>query len=72
MPEEPSYTQLVVQVLRSAARPLTVNEILARMAPIRPVETRNPASTARNAISSEHRAVTLGGRPARAHPERVS
>ncbi|HUT21144.1 MAG TPA: hypothetical protein VM366_18470 [Anaerolineae bacterium] len=64
MPEEPSYTQLVVQVLRSAARPLTVDEILARVALVRPLETRNPASTVRNAITSERRVVTLGGRPA--------
>ena len=64
MPEEPSYTQLVIQILRSATRPLTVNETLARMAAIRPVETRNPAATVRNAMSSEHRIVTLGGRPA--------
>ena len=64
MPEEPSYPQLVIEVLRLANRPLTVNEILARVASIRPVETRNPAATVRNAVSSEHRAVSLGGRPA--------
>ncbi|HUT17812.1 MAG TPA: hypothetical protein VM366_01535 [Anaerolineae bacterium] len=64
MPEEPSYAQVVIQILRSATRPVTVNEILARMAAIRPVETRNPAATVRGAMSSEHRIVTLGGRPA--------
>jgi len=61
---EPSYTQLVAQVLQSTERPLTVDEILARVAATRPVETRNPTSTVRNAITSERRAVTLGGRPA--------
>jgi len=61
---EPSYTQLVARVLQSAERPLTVDEILARVAATRPVETRNPTSTVRNAIANEPRAVTLGGRPA--------
>ena len=62
--EELSNTQLVLRVLQMAERPLAVNEILARVTAIRPVETRNPASTVRSAIGSDHRAVTLGGRPA--------
>ncbi len=64
MPEQVPYTTLVTEVLRLATRPLTVNEILARMAAIRPVETGNPAATVRGAMSSEHCIVTLGGRPA--------
>jgi hypothetical protein len=61
---ELSYTQLVAHVLQSSERPLTVDEILARVGAIRPVETRNPKSTVRNAMTSERRAVSLGGRPA--------
>ena len=61
---ELSYTQLVAQVLQSSEQPLTVDEILARVAAVRPVETRNPTSTVRNAMNSERRIVTLGGRPA--------
>lgn len=64
MPEQLSYTQLIARILRGASRPLTVNEILGRLAPIRPVETRDPAATVRSAMNSEHRIVTLGGRPA--------
>jgi hypothetical protein len=64
MSDEPSYTQLVAQVLRSATRPLTVDEILARVAAIRPVESRSPTLTVRNAMTNDRRAVTLGGRPA--------
>jgi len=61
--EELSPTKLVLKILQMATRPLTVDEILARVASIRPVESSNPAMV-RGAITSEHRAVTLGGRPA--------
>jgi hypothetical protein len=63
--DKPSYTQLVGRILQDAQEPLTVDEILARAEAIRPVETRNPASTVRNAIGNDRRIVTLGGRPAR-------
>ena len=61
---ELSNAQRVTHVLRSAEQPLTVDEILVRVTAIRPIETRNPTSTVRNAISSERRVATLGGRPA--------
>jgi hypothetical protein len=65
MPTEPSFTQLVTQVLMMANRPLTLTEIIARVEMIRPVRTRNPQATIRGAISSIRQATTLGGRPAR-------
>ena len=65
MTTQPSFTQLVTQVLMIADRPLTVAEIIARVEMIRPVRTRNPRATIRGAISSIRQATTLGGRPAR-------
>jgi tetratricopeptide (TPR) repeat protein len=65
MTTQPSFTQLVTQVLMTADRPLTVAEIIARVEMIRPVRTRNPRATIRGAISSIRQATTLGGRPAR-------
>lgn len=65
MPDEFSYTQLVAQVLSTAPSPLTLDEIWAQVAQIRPVQTKNPRTTLRGAISSLRLVATLGGRPAR-------
>jgi tetratricopeptide (TPR) repeat protein len=65
MTNEPSFTQLVTQVLMMADRPLTLAEIIARVEMIRPVDTRDPQATIRGAINSIRQATTLGGRPAR-------
>lgn len=65
MEDQPSYTQLVVQALSTASAPLTLDEIWAHVAQVRPVQTRNPRSTLRNALNSLPLAATLGGRPAR-------
>ncbi len=65
MADQPSYTQLVAQVLSMASEPLTLDEIWAHVARVRPVQTRNPRSTLRNALNSLSLAATLGGRPAR-------
>lgn len=65
MADQPSYTQLVAQALSTASAPLTLDEIWARVAQVRPVQTRNPRSTLRNALNSLALAATLGGRPAR-------
>jgi tetratricopeptide (TPR) repeat protein len=62
---EPSFAQLVSQALAGAGRPLTVAEIKARVEMVRPVRTRQPESTIRNAISNVPLAASLGGRPAR-------
>src|SRR5207249_3367420 len=49
---EPSYTDLVYEVLRSADRPLTVPEIVDAVSLRRPITTKNPKSTVRSALSS--------------------
>jgi tetratricopeptide (TPR) repeat protein len=61
---EPSFVQLVTQALMGADRPLTVAEIKARVEMIRPVRTRDPQTTIRNAINNVPLAASLGGRPA--------
>ena len=60
-----SFRQLVTQVLMIADRPLTLAEIIARVEMIRPVDSRNPRSTIRNAISNVRLIASQGGRPAR-------
>jgi tetratricopeptide (TPR) repeat protein len=65
MATKPSFTQLVIQVLEAADHPLTVAEVKARVEMVRPVDTRNPQVTIRNAISNIPLAESLGGRPAR-------
>jgi hypothetical protein len=62
---QPPYTQLVAGVLENASRPLTVDEILARVEQFRPVDTRDPRATVRAAMQSNRRIASLGGRPAR-------
>lgn len=64
MTDKPSFTQLVRQVLMMADRPLTVDEIVARVETTRPVDTRNPGATIRGAIGRIRQAASLGGRPA--------
>jgi tetratricopeptide (TPR) repeat protein len=59
-----SYAQAVRQVLESADRPLTIREIVDRVEEIRPVTSKNPRSTIRNAMNQTLLATTLGGRPA--------
>jgi len=62
---EPSFVQLVTQALMGAGRPLTLAEIKARVEMVRPVRTRNPQATLRNAISNVRLIASLGGHPAR-------
>jgi len=64
MTTQPPYTQVVTQALTGANRPLTVAEILSRVEMVRPVDSRDPKATIRNAIGNVRRIVTLGGRPA--------
>jgi tetratricopeptide (TPR) repeat protein len=61
---EPSFVQLVTQALMGADRPLTVAEIKARVERVRPVRSRDPQATIRNAINNVPLAASLGGRPA--------
>lgn len=48
---EPSYTALVYEVLRSAEHPLSFREIFDAVEQRRPITTRNPKATIRNALS---------------------
>ncbi len=62
---EPSFVQLVTQVLLEANQPLSVAEIRSRVERVRPVSTGNPQATLRNALTHIPLAASLGGRPAR-------
>jgi hypothetical protein len=52
MTSNPSFAQLVTQVLMMADRPLTIAEIKAWVEMVRPVDTRKLQATIRNAINS--------------------
>lgn len=65
MPEEPSFSRLVTQVLQAANHPLTLAEIRAQVELTRPVRTRNPDATVRGSINNNPLAISLGGRPVR-------
>ncbi len=62
--EQPSYSQLVRQVVREAGRPLAVAEIRTEVERVRPIETKNPNGTISNALSTDCLIATLGSRPA--------
>jgi hypothetical protein len=47
----PSYTDLVYQVVQASPEPLTFDEILQRVQALRPILTKNPKGTIRNAIT---------------------
>jgi Plasmid pRiA4b ORF-3-like protein len=57
---EPSNADLVHEVLRSAERPLTLDEISARVNERRLVTTANPLGTIRSAVSQGPQLVGLG------------
>ena len=59
--DEPSYTDLVYEVLASAGEPLTFQEIFDEVNRRRPVTTRNPEATIRNALSQGRQLLSLGG-----------
>jgi len=61
---ELSIVQAVAEVLRTADRPLTLVEILARARTLRPVDAAKPETAIRNALGSLPLAISLGGRPA--------
>lgn len=65
METEPSFTQLVTQVLQKSDHPLTLDEIMERVERIRPVRTKAPRNTIRGAIQNVTLAASPGGRPAR-------
>lgn len=57
---EPSYAYLVHEVVRSAGRPLTFQEISDQVNRCRPVTTRNPKATIRSALGQVKQAISLG------------
>jgi hypothetical protein len=56
----PSYASLTQQVVQASPTPLTSAEILARVAPLRPITTRSPQATIRSAIGQCSQIVNVG------------
>ncbi|NPV08620.1 MAG: hypothetical protein HPY83_11765 [Anaerolineae bacterium] len=57
---EPSYTDLVYEVLQSSPGPLALSEILQAVNERRPIATANPKSTIRGALHQGRSLVSLG------------
>ena len=57
---EPTYTDLVHEVLRESSEPLPFASILERVGLRRETATRNPKATVRNALSQSHLLISLG------------
>lgn len=58
--DEPSYADLIYDVLASGERPLTFQEILDEVHRRRPITTRNPKGTIRSALAQGRQLVSLG------------
>lgn len=58
--DEISYTEHVYDVLRSAETPLTFQEIFEEVDRRRPITTRNPKATIRNALTQGRQLTSLG------------
>ena len=56
----PSYTVLAHQVVQAASEPLPFDEIMRRVQQLRPIDTKNPKGTLRNAISQSRLIVNTG------------
>ena len=59
-PAKPSYTQLAHDVVQAAPEPLPFDEIMRRVHRLRPIDTKNPTSTIRNAISQSRLILNTG------------
>src|SRR5712692_8675286 len=57
---EPSYADLVHEVLRAAEQPLTFQELFDQVNQRRPVTTKNPKATIRHALTEARQLVSLG------------
>ena len=55
-----SYTALVHQVVQQSPEPLTVDEIMERVAAMAPITTKDPKGTIRNAINASRVIVAVG------------
>ncbi|MDO8670356.1 MAG: hypothetical protein Q7O66_02865 [Dehalococcoidia bacterium] len=58
--EQPSYTDLVFEILRSAERPLTFQEIFDGVNGRKPAATSNPKATIRGALTQARQLVSTG------------
>lgn len=58
--KQPSYAQLVRDVVQAAPEPLTVAEIMERVTALRPITTKNPEQTIRNVLSDGAMLVNTG------------
>lgn len=58
--DEPSYTDLVYEILRSTAQPLAFWEILDEVNRRRPLTTRNPTATIRGVLSAGRQLIGVG------------
>ncbi len=56
----PSFTELTHRVVQESSEPLTVAQIIERVQAIRPITTRNPKQTIRNAVSASYLIVPTG------------
>jgi len=56
----PSFTELAHRVVRESPEPLAVDQIVERVHAIRPITTKNPKQTIRNAISASYLIVSTG------------
>ncbi|MBM4457711.1 MAG: hypothetical protein FJ011_08110 [Chloroflexi bacterium] len=61
----PAIAHTVGQVLAAAERPLTVDEILARVVELQPIASAQPRAAIRNAFVGQPLIASLGSRPAR-------
>lgn len=59
-PIQPSYTELVYEVLRSSEGPLAFQEIVDAVERRRPISTRNPRGTIRNVLGQGKQLVNTG------------
>ncbi len=58
--KKPSYTQLTHDVVQQSPEPLTVVEIIEQVNTIRPITTKNPKQTIRNAVTQSRMIVSTG------------
>jgi len=56
----PSYTELVYEVLQAAERPLAFQEVFEAVERQRPITTRVPKATIRNALGQDRQLVNVG------------
>jgi len=58
--DEPSYADLVYEVLQTAGQPLTFAEIFENVSRRRPITTNNPKATIRTVLGQGKQLISLG------------